>query len=262
MSHRLRLISTDFDGTLHSDTQMPAVPVALQERLGQLQAAGVHWVINTGRDLPSLMGGLARVSLLVRPDYVVTVEREIHQAHPTRQGVFVPHTAWNARCTAAHQQLFATIHARLPALREWICDQYEAGLYEDEFSPFCLTAKTNADADAIERETNARFADVPELSFVRNDVYGRLAHRDFNKGSALAEVARLCAVSQRECLAAGDHFNDLPMLEQRFAHWLVAPGNAIAEVKEQVRRQQGFVSTQPCGHGVLEGLDWALGAGA
>ena len=47
----LKLISTDFDGTLHSDYELPAVPEALQERIGELQATGVTWCINTGRDL-------------------------------------------------------------------------------------------------------------------------------------------------------------------------------------------------------------------
>ena len=39
-----------------------------------------------------------------------------------------------------------------------------------------------------------------------------------------------------------------------FARWLVAPMNAIPQVKEAVLRQNGFVSEKHCGYGVAHGL--------
>jgi hypothetical protein len=44
------------------------------------------------------------------------------------------------------------------------------------------------------------------------------------------------------------------MLSQRYAKWLIAPGNAVQQVKDRVRSQQGYVSDQPHGQGVLDGL--------
>ncbi|MEI6358373.1 MAG: hypothetical protein WCP53_14930, partial [Verrucomicrobiota bacterium] len=79
MSSDLRLISTDFDGTIHTDFGDAPVPVALQDKLIELRAQGVLWVINTGRDLASLMESIGRARMKVMPDYVVTVEREIHR---------------------------------------------------------------------------------------------------------------------------------------------------------------------------------------
>ncbi len=106
MTTSLKLLSTDFDGTLHSDYEQPAVPEALQERIGELQTAGVAWCINTGRDLTGLMEGLARTRLSVRPDYLVTVEREIyiHQDHE-----YVPHREWNERCAVEQEELFERV---------------------------------------------------------------------------------------------------------------------------------------------------------
>src|SRR6266705_1676221 len=77
MSLPIRLISTDFDGTLHAECENPPVPHDLQQLIGELQRQGAKWVINTGRDLSSLMEGIARARLSIRPDYVVVVEREI-----------------------------------------------------------------------------------------------------------------------------------------------------------------------------------------
>ncbi len=256
MARGLALISTDFDGTLHSDGETPPVPAALQQRLASLQASGVRWVINTGRDLESLREGLERASMSVRPDFLVTVEREIHVAS---NGDYAPLREWNEACAAEHRRLFGVIAPQLAPLRDWIAGRFNAAVYEDEFSPFCLIAQSNADADAIEAEFARRFAGTPALAFVRNDVYARLSHVDYNKGTALGEIGRRCNLSASQTLAAGDHFNDLPMLQQQFAFWLVAPGNAVSQVKAQVRLQQGFISSRRCGWGVLEGLDWALG---
>src|SRR5690349_13340464 len=75
----IKLISTDFDGTVHTDFESPPVPRELEILIGSLQKRGVIWVINTGRDLTSLLETLTKAGLSVRPDYVVVVEREIYE---------------------------------------------------------------------------------------------------------------------------------------------------------------------------------------
>ena len=94
----------------------------------------------------------------------------------------------------------------------------------------------------IHEYLNAYCAQVPRLTVVRNDVYARFSHEAYSKGTALSEIARRLDVRRDHILAAGDHLNDLPMLSQEHARWLVAPSNAIELVKQTVRRQEGFVS--------------------
>ena len=48
--------------------------------------------------------------------------------------------------------------------------------------------------------------------------------------------------------------NDLSMLDGRYARWPAAPGNAIDEVKEAVRKAGGYVATARCSDGVVEAL--------
>ncbi|HAO66909.1 MAG TPA: HAD family phosphatase, partial [Verrucomicrobiales bacterium] len=50
------------------------------------------------------------------------------------------------------------------------------------------------------------------------------------------------------------HFNDIPMLNRRFANHLVAPSNAIPAVKDHIARNNGYISNFEAGHGVLDGL--------
>ena len=255
----IRLISTDFDGTLHADFEDPPVPLDLQTLIGDLQRQGAHWVINTGRDLTGVMEGIARARLHIRPDFLVTVEREIHR-HEDAQ--YLPCTVWNDGCDQAHEEIFARVQPDVPDLMKWIGDRFRATLYEDDYSPLCLIAESNKDADAIQTFLDDYVRQVPHLTLVRNDVYARFSHADYNKGTALGEIGRQLGVSRHHTFAAGDHLNDLPMLSGQYAACVAAPDNAVPTVKELVRAQRGYVSHQPWGHGVARGLEHFLEHGA
>lgn len=246
-----RLISTDFDGTVFCEGDRPSVPAGLQRLLAELQAEGATWVINTGRDLASLRGAMAQAELRVQPDYVVVVEREIHRREG---GGFVGLTDWNDRCTADHATLFAGMEADVPGLFAWIREEHEARVYADLWSPLCFIAASNTEAEAIEAGLLEYCQGVPDLTVVRNDVYARFSHTRYNKGTALAEIARRHGLGPESVLAAGDHLNDLPMLSRDFAHWLLAPVNAVPQVKEAVRSQGGLVTDQRAGWGLEAGL--------
>jgi len=258
MALPIQLISTDFDGTLHAEFENPPVPLDLQALIGDLQRQGAKWVINTGRDLSSVMEGIARARLSIKPDYLVVVEREIY-LHEGSQ--YLSCQEWNRSCTTAHAELFARVQPDVPRLVDWVNKRFSATLYEDDYSPLCLIADSNEDADAIQVFLEAYCREVQGLTLVRNDVYARFSHAGYNKGTALAEIARQLGIHRERILAAGDHLNDLPMLSGDFARCVVAPDNAIAVVKETVRRQNGYISHQPWGHGVARGLEFYLGNG-
>ncbi len=96
MCSPIKLISTDFDGTLFAEFESPPIPQSLQQLIGELQAGGAKWIINTGRDMSSLMEALARAGISIEPDYLVLVEREIH-LHKDSQ--YLGLEDWNSACT-------------------------------------------------------------------------------------------------------------------------------------------------------------------
>ena len=235
----LKLISTDFDGTLFAEFEDPPIPTELQEMIAGLQAQGVKWVINTGREMASLMEALGRAKISIEPDYLVLVEREIY-CH--QESSYLGLEDWNAGCTKAHAELFAKINTDLPRLVEWVSARFHARMYQDPYSPFCLIAGNNGDADVIHRYLDEYSRTVPDLVVVRNDVYARFSHAAYNKGTALAELSRRLGIGRENVFATGDHLNDLPMLSLEYANWLAAPSNAVEEVKECVIKQKGHVS--------------------
>jgi len=109
--------------------------------------------------------------------------------------------------------------------------------------------------DAIEAELQHFAEGLPGLMVVRNDVYLRFSHERYHKGSALSAIAERHGIGADATVAAGDHLNDLPMLARDRAAMLIAPGNAVEAVKERVRSQGGYVSTQTCGRGLARGLE-------
>jgi hydroxymethylpyrimidine pyrophosphatase-like HAD family hydrolase len=251
MSLPIRLISTDFDGTLFAEFANPPIPAALEELIGDLQARGANWVINTGRDMSSLMESLARAGITIEPDYLVLVEREIY-VH--QDSSYVGLEPWNRRCARAHAELFDRVRPDVPRIVAWINARFHARLYEDAYSPFCLIAGDNGEADVIHEYLSDYCRGVPHLTVVRNDVYARFSHADYNKGTALAELTRQLGLHRDQVFAAGDHLNDLPMLSTEFARWLSAPSNAVDAVKAAVTDQDGWVSQSSHGDGVADGL--------
>lgn len=251
MEDELRLVSTDFDGTIHEEHAETPIPRVFEERIAALQGRGVRWVINTGREMQSLMETLGRSGATVRPDYLVLVEREIFA---NDRGHYVPVEPWNTRCHEDHARLFASMAELLPDLLAVLQGRHDAMFYDDPWSPLCAIARNVPQMDRIESELAAFARSVPGLSVVRNDVYVRLSHVAYSKGTALAELQRLIGVTPAQTLAAGDHFNDLPMLQPIHARHLVVPSNGMPQVKEQVARHGGILSGQRAGHAVAEAL--------
>jgi hydroxymethylpyrimidine pyrophosphatase-like HAD family hydrolase len=251
----IEIISTDFDGTIFAEFENPPIPQELQDLIARLQAQGTKWVINTGREMASLMEALARAGIQIEPDYLILVEREIYTHHESQ---YLGLEDWNAGCTRAHGELFARLHSDLPKIVDWINARFHARIYEDPYSPFCLIAGNNVDADVIHNYLNEYAAGVPHLTVVRNDVYARFSHAAYNKGTALAELSRRLGVTAEQVFAVGDHLNDLPMLLREHARWLAAPSNAVDLVKESVHRQGGYLSQASHGNGVTEAIKYYL----
>jgi len=250
----IRIVSTDFDGTLYAPDENPPTPPEWWRRIRALQAQGVKWIVNTGRDMASwrsVWDPLAETAGTA-PDGLILVEREIYER---RGGEWRSWEEWNRRCREAHEALFRDLAAAAREWAAWARARGGAVIYEDPYSPLCIVGDTMEDAEAICGYVQAQLRRFPEAILVRNDVYARLAHRDFTKGAALRVVAERLGVGPENVFAAGDHLNDLSMLNLRAARRLAAPANAVVEVKEAVRRQGGWVSRLPHARGVLEAMD-------
>ena len=63
-------------------------------------------------------------------------------------------------------------------------------------------------------------------------------------------------IPRENIFAAGDHHNDISMLDGKVAAMPSCPANAIDEVKEAVRKAGGYVAKHEHGAGVHEALQY------
>ena len=256
----IRLLSTDLDGTLIDfRPNLPADPAFFERVVAAKERArggdAFVWTINTGRWWQSLSTEMMVRSFPVSPDWVILMEREIYRIH---NGRALGEYGWNRACEEKHREIFATAEPFFRELRDFIESQTGAELLPDPGSPVALRARTEHEADRISQFAETRLGEWPGLATVRNSIYLRFCHADYDKGSCLRHLQEIVGVPPSATLAAGDHYNDLPMLTRRSAHWLVCPGNAIEPVRSVVLAQGGYTAGLPFASGVVEGWDALL----
>lgn len=255
----IKLLSTDFDGTLVNHLQQPAVAPDLIVMLRDLRARGVYWAINTGRDLGHIVHGLDEFAFPVQPDFVLTSERDVF--HRRNGGGWEPFGDWNERCAKAHDDLFARAQPVLERVLHFIQHETSAQAIWDNGRPVGLVAEDERQMDRIVAFIESAREAMPAFAFQRNTRYVRFCHADYSKGAVLGELGRLISISREEIFACGDHHNDIPMLDGKFAQWVSCPGNSAEATKETVRNAGGYVAKGVASEGVVEGLRWALAGG-
>lgn len=248
----IKLISTDFDGTLVEHGAIPPVSPALFDALAELRARGALWAVNTGRVLWHTQAGLRECDFPVDPDFVLTSEREVFQRGP--DGTWVDFGDWNKRCAQDHDWLFSQASPLLADIHAEFDGQAWAHFEFDGDRMVGVVTDNDAQMDQVCAFLERERVRVPGFNFMRNSIYLRFCHEAYSKGTALGELARLTGIAREEIFAAGDHFNDLPMLDGRFAQWVACPGNAVDLVKRAVREAGGYVATAECSEGVVEAL--------
>lgn len=251
MPAKIQLLSTDFDGTLVSHASDPVFDRDCMALIADLQRDGTIWAINTGRSVGLLEEGLADFAFPLQPDFILTSERDVFR--PTARG-WEPYGDWNARCAQAHAELYLTASSVLAEVVDFVTHQTKARVIYEANEPAGLIATTEEEMDRLTDFIDQAKAHEPKFHYQRNTIYLRFCHADYHKGAALAELSRLTNIPRETIFAAGDHHNDLSMLDGRYAALPACPANAIAEVKEAVRRAGGWVSAMEYGAGVHEGL--------
>jgi len=255
----IRLLSTDFDGTLVGHPSDGRCSPALAAALTRFKATGGLWAINTGRSLMHTIEGVENLRAPVDPDFLLTHEREIYRRNAA--GSWEDFGNWNRVCRERHAGLFERAGELFPRIHELVAGAQDVTLIDEDGHTAGLITSDEAVMARVAGSLDALRGAIPNFSYQRNTIYLRFCHTDYDKGAVLGELSRLLGLRADEVFAAGDHFNDVPMLDPKYARHLACPANAIAEVKSAVRAAGGTVSAKRFGDGVADALDRALSLG-
>lgn len=248
----MRLISTDFDGTLIEPGSEGRCPEAFAAALDDHAGRGGLWALNTGRSLEHALHGIELFRPPVSPDFLLTNERDVFRRG---DGLgWVAHGTWNETCRRRHAELFqeadkifSFVHGLAGEIPHFTV------LYENDL-PAGLVTTTEEVMERVAGEIAQAAEHCPEFAFQRNTIYLRFCHRAYHKGSALEELCRLEGFARDDVFAAGDHYNDLSMLDGTYAAMTACPANAIDLVKEAVRASGGYVARLNWAEGVAEAM--------
>jgi len=254
---KIRLLSIDFDGTLVSRVSEPVFDERCLKLIGELQDAGVLFSINTGRSVDLLESGLTDFEFPVRPDFILTSERDVFRPG-ANGGKWEPFGDWNARCARDHAELFSSAKSILAEVVDFVTQKTRAQLLYHSEGLEGLRAENDEEMNRIVEFIEQARGDDTKFHYQRNTIFLRFCHADYHKGAALSELARLIDIPRENIFAAGDHHNDISMLNGEVAAMPACPANAIGEVKAAVRTAGGYVAKRGHGAGVREALEHFL----
>ena len=249
----IKLLSTDFDGTLSGEPHGKHCVPALAAELTAVVKAGAIWAVNTGRSLESALDGLSDLEAPVTPDYILTSERHVYR--PDGKGAWHDYGEWNAICREHHGLLFAQCGTFFEGLQRLV-ESHEGVSLLQNFSgiPEGLVATSEELLDEVAAKLSALAGKPDDFHYQRSNIYLRFCHRRYDKGSALGELSRLLDMPTSGILAIGDHQNDIAMLFGEVAGMVACPANAHRSVKETVIRAGGHVSALEAGEGTAEAI--------
>src|SRR5437764_2029972 len=223
MSNKIKLLSIDFDGTLVSRVSEPVLDKRCVQLIRDLQSGGVLLSISTGRSVDLLVSGLTDFEFPIRPEFVLTTEREVFR--PGSNGEkWEPFGNWNERCARDHAELFSSAQSILAEVVDFVTQKTKAQLIYHSQGLEGLRAESAEEMDRIIEFIERAGAKEPKFNYQRNTIYLRFCHADYHKGAALAEMARLIDIPRENIFAAGDHHIEISMLKCKVAampSWLV-----------------------------------------
>jgi HAD superfamily hydrolase (TIGR01484 family) len=248
----IALYCFDFDGTLVDKEHHPAFEPELAVQLEGARREGAAWVINTGRSLHHTLEGVSSHGIGLAPDFIIAREHEIYTR--TSAGRWTDLGVWNGEARVVHDTFFRHHSRVLGEIRAFLEAEKLGWWIEEAGDPAGLITHTEEGMARIIDFLHEHINHWPDLGYQRNTIYLRFTHRQFDKGTALQELSRHLGLAPDQVFAAGDNFNDLPMLRRAIAHHLVAPVNSLPQVKTQVQAEGGHLSSLPASRAMAEAV--------
>src|SRR5437763_12208532 len=170
MAQKIRLLSTDFDGTLVAHGSDPVLDRGCMECIETLQRDGVVWAINTGRSVDLLESGLTDLEFPIHPDFILTSERDIFRRASNGGSKWEPFGDWNERVARKHAELFHSAKSVLAEVVDFVTQKTKARLLYHSAGLEGMVAENEEELDRVAAIIDRARAKQPKLHYQRNTV--------------------------------------------------------------------------------------------
>ncbi|MEZ7957693.1 MAG: HAD family hydrolase [Rubritalea sp.] len=250
------VLSFDFDGTLVCPESDPQLDPRFFEVIQQFREAGWMWGVNTGRSQMQMISGFMEGKFPFLPDFLIARERELYT--PGALNRWIPVAEWNERSEKDHKKMYRRVRKFIDIVRDHVENETSAKWITEAGDPAGIVATSVEEMAEIIAFIDAQIGQYKNLGYLRNTIYLRFSHKDYHKGTSLAEIVRRCGVEKEQVFAIGDGHNDIDMLHKDYAGMIACPANADDDVKQHVREQGGYICEQRASLGAIEAIDHFL----
>jgi hypothetical protein len=169
MQPEIQLLSTDFDGTIVSGVSEPILDGPCMDLIRDLQGTGVIWTINTGRSVDLLESGLTDFSFPLRPDFILTSERDIFR--PGANGMkWEAFGDWNERCARDHAELFSSASSVMAEVIDFVNQKTKARIIYEAEGPAGLIAASEEEMDQVTEFIEQARLKQPKFNYQRTTI--------------------------------------------------------------------------------------------
>ena len=260
MNHLIKLLATDFDGTLMTlgIDQVAGSRASFQSRVNDIQGVGGCWVLCTGRDYSSFRMAYPFLECSdIAPDFIVARRGRIYERHGDQ---FRLRALLSLRVLIKRFQATHRVRRMMKHAVAFVGEGFEQVLAGDAS---LQRIKLNVvDEAAAQRMANG----LHGLSKGREGllsvcvVHSLIDVRPIgqSKGLAVTELQRVLGIAPSETLAVGDGANDISMLQPSVARWAGCPQNSRYEVIQTVTHRGGHVASENGMVGTVEVINACL----
>jgi len=258
----ISLVCLDFDGTIMRYDPTEHFHPEIIGALNAFELAGLEWVAHSGRTYESQLEivshCMAAHGLRHRPAAICHHECFIH----VRDGdTYAPLEAWNRQALCWLEAIDVQVQA--PPFRDKLDElihTFSPTVYRREKVNIFHLPGPDDERLPFVHALNAALQDIPFAATVCNGEWITINDARLGKGNVLKAYLEYRELHPSCVLAAGDHENDLSMLDGGVTPHVACPGNAYPPVREAVKRAGGYVASAHGPEGTLEAFGFYLPA--
>ena len=250
----IRLVATDFDGTLFRYGNESAHYPRFGRAMRRLRREnGACWVVFSGRTLSSLKrASRSLAGMRIAPDHIV-VRRSLVFSRVRHFWRFRP--LLTVRAILSIRQRRQELNRAVSRVLDYVNNRFT--------HTRATTASTLHRRVHFRNETDASEACEHVEQMLRNEAHLNVRRESveveirsipFEKGAALAVMEEALGVPPSHVLAIGDGRSDLGMMQPAVAAFTGCPRNAAPEVVEHVMHTGGHIATEPSVSGTAQVL--------
>ncbi|MDP6524226.1 MAG: HAD hydrolase family protein [Kiritimatiellia bacterium] len=250
----IRLLVTDFDGTVFRyGNEKPFYPPFLL-RLDQLRQSGGAWVVCSGRSLGSLRKVTrTMVSMGVSPDIIIT--RHSH-VYANWTGIWHPKLLLSIRTMIQQHrrgtQIAKDVEKLISKIRGIASNTRTVHISKSQVR---VLFSAQEDVAPVKQLVSQVIADSSDLRVFWRSSELEIRTISHSKAVVIRSIAENLGIQPHEILTIGDGRTDIGMMSHDTALMTGCPANARREVIQHILAQKGHVASKDSLAGVIEIID-------